>query len=249
MRRSDLQADALAFMYAHEFVDQAIDESELYNPLAHDIEYPTKAPLSDQVIDRNEVAEKVIFVTLADLCAARRLVLSLRPIERVLGQHWVCRVFQLFGYPRHVLLVKRDGTFPNSPINQALNNLFDSLVVPGSDFLAEPRLPVRRLLQLLFRSRGEDRDPYNEVLQWVGEELIDEGFYFEATDVSAGVVPFRQAHPDLEKMRDVADRVALLRERLATFERREPELFGALKETVARAMKELAVLHTRRTTL
>ena len=249
MRRSDLQADALAYMYAHEFVDQAIDESELYNPLVHDIQFPTKAPLSDKIIDRNEVAEKVVFCALADLHAQKRLVFTLRPVERVLGQHWLCRVVQVFGYPREVLYVQRDGSFPRSPLNTALTELFEDLLQPGSDFVSEPRLPLRRLLHLLFKSREEERDPYHDIIQWVGEELIDEGFYKESTDVLAGAMTVREAHPDLDEMHAVKGEVAALRDRMERFARREPELYEALKKTVADTMKELSVLHQRRFTL
>lgn len=249
MRESDLQADALSYMYAHQFVDQAIDEKDLHNPLVHDIEYPTKAPLSEKVIDRNEVAEKVVFCTLADLWASHRLVLTLRPIDRIRGLPGLCRVLQLFGYPRTELLVQRDGSFPNSPLNQTLNGLFDELLVPGSDFISEPRVPVRKLLKLMFDSREEERDPYNEILQWVGVVLIEEGFYLESTDVVAGAVTMKAAHPDLDKMRAIEPRVDAMRERMDRQARLEPELYQALKETVAKTMKELATLHSRRFTL
>lgn len=254
MRRSDLQADALAYMYAHEFVDEAIDESELSNPLAHGIEFPTKAPLSPKVIDRNEVAEKVVFCALADLVAQHRLLLEERPVEHVLGQRWLCRLLQLCGYPRSVLLVKRDGSFAASPLNSHLLEVFESLLQPGSDFISEPWLPVRRLLTLLFKLRtdnrdGEEKDPYHDILQWVGEELIEEGFYTDSTDVAAGAVPFREAHPDLEQMRGCAGEVQQMRERLERFARREPALYAALKTTVARTMKELSTLYSRRYTL
>ncbi|NUQ01047.1 MAG: hypothetical protein HUU35_14455 [Armatimonadetes bacterium] len=249
MRLSDVQADALAYMYAHEFVEQAVDEKDLHNPLLHDIEYPTKAPLSEKVIDRNEVAEKVVFVALADLAAARRLKLSIAEPERLLGQRWLRRLATRLGVRRQVLLVERDGSFPASPLNQALEELFDSFLVPGSDFVSEPRLPLRQLLRALFKRREKDRDPYHEIIQWVGDELIDEGFYTDGTEVLAGAVPFKQAHPDLEKMREVAGRVAELRERLATFERREPELYQALRQTVKETMKELSVLYSRRYSL
>lgn len=249
MRRADLQADSLAFMYAHQFVDQAVDESELSNPLVHDIQYPTKAPLSDKVIDRNEVAEKVVFCALADLVARRSLLLTIEPIEALLGSRALARLAQLCGYPRQRLMVRRDGSFPASPLNTALGELFDSLLVPGSDFISDQRLPVRRLLKLLFRRREQERDPYQDVLQWVGEDLIDEGYYIESTDVIAGVVPFREAHPDKEKMLAIADRVDEMRERLAAFERREPELYALLKQTVAETMKEISILFQRRTTL
>lgn len=249
MRLSDLQADALVFMYAHEFVDQAIDEEQLYDPLVHSIEYPTRAPLSDKIIDRNEVAEKVVFGALADLCAARRLILTLQPTERVFGQRWLCRGLQLFGYHRQVLLCQRDGSFPNSPLNEAFSAVFDELLAPGSDFISQPRVPVRQLLRRVFRSREEERDPYHEILQWVGETLIIEGFYTESTDVIAGAIEIKQAHPDVAKMRKLADRVAELRERLERYSRHEPELYAALKETVAGTMKELSILHQRRFTL
>ncbi len=246
MRLSDVQADALAFIYAHEFVEQAVDEKDLYNPLLHDIEYPTRAPLSDKVIDRNEVAEKVVFVALADLVAARRMVLTLAP-SRTLA--WLGPFARLLGAGRPVLLVRRDGSFPASPLNSALNDVFDGLLVPGSDFISEARVPVRKLLQLLFRRREEERDPYHDILQWVGDELIDEGFYTDSTEVVAGAVPFREAHPDLEQMRKVRPRLDELRDRLATFARREPELYEALRRTVKETMKELSILYSRRFTL
>jgi hypothetical protein len=205
--------------------------------------------LCDKVIDRNEVAEKVVFCALADLCAQRRLVLTVRPVEHVLGQRWLCRLVQRCGYKRYDLLVRRDGSFAASPLNQALNELFDSLLVPGSDFITEQRLPVRRLLQLLFKTREEERNPYHEVVRWVGDELIDEGYYIESTDMVAGVTPFTECHPDLDKMRAAADRVAALRERLDRFARQEPERYTALRDTVKQTMKELAVLHSRRYTL
>lgn len=253
MRRSDLQADALSFMYAHEFVEQTVDEADLYNPLEHSIEYPTRAPLSDKIIDRNEVAEKVIFCTLADLAAQRRLILTLQPVERLLGQRWLARTAQAFGGARRQLLAQRDGSFPNSPINQALNAVFDEQWRPGSDFISEPRLPVRRLIKLLFKARHqeteEEREPYSEVLRWVGDVLIDEGYYIESTDVTIGMVPFKEAHPDKEKMIAAGERVREMRERLARFERTEPELHRTLKDTVSATMKELAVLHSRRYTL
>lgn len=249
MRLSDVQADALAYMYAHEFVEQAIDEGELYNPLVHDIEYPTKAPLSEKIIDRNEVAEKVVFVALADLGAQRRLLFTIREPEKLLGLRFLHPLARLVGLQRPVLYVQRDGSFPSSPLNAALGDLFDGLLVPGSDFISEPRLPLRRMLKLLFRSREEERDPYQEILQWVGAELLDEGFYTDATEVIAGAVPFKTAHPDLEKMRSVAPRVDALRERLEAFRRRDPEIYEALVKTVKDTMKELSVLHARRYTL
>jgi hypothetical protein len=249
LRRSDLQADALSYMYAHEFVEQLIDEDQLYDPLAHSIEFPTKAPLSDKIIDRNEVAEKVVFCALADLHAQKRLIFTWQPIERLLGSHRLCRLAQRLGYAKGRLLVQRDGSFPRSPLNTAIAELFDSLLVPGSDFISEPRLPLRRLLTLLFRNRPGERDPYHEVLQWVGEELIEEGYYTDSTDVLAGATQFREAHPDLAEMRAAAPHVALLKERLARFERREPEIYGALKATVAQTIKELSILNQRRVTL
>jgi len=249
VRLSDVQADALAFMYAHEFVEQAIDEAELHNPLAHDIEYPTKAPLSDKIIDRNEVAEKVVFVALADLSAQRKLVLTLHEPERLLGQRWLHRLARLLGYQRPVLMVRRDGSFPASPLNSALLEVFDGLLQPGSDFVSEARLPVRRLLKLLFKGRDEERDPYHDILQWVGNELADEGFYTDGTELLAGSVPYKEAHPDLERMKTVSGRVAELRQRLADFERKQPELYGALRQTVKDTMKELSVLYARRFTL
>ncbi len=249
MRRSDLQADALAFMYAHEFCEQQIEEKDLNNPLLHDIQFPTKAPLSNKVIDRNEVAEKVMFCALADLHAQKRLIFTLRPIERLLGSHWLCRLFQLFGYPRHVLLVQRDGSFNASPLNSALVEVFNNLLQPGSDFISEPRLPVRQLIKLLFGNRDEQREPYHDLLQWVGNELCDEGYYRESTEVTIGATPFKEAHPDLEKMREAAEQVAALKDRLARFERREPEIYAALRKTVADTMKELSTLFQRRYTL
>lgn len=249
MRLTDVQADALAFLYAHEFVEQAIDESELSNPLLHDIEYPTRAPLSDKVIDRNEVAEKVVFVALADLVAQRRLILTLEPPRAPLGQGWLLVLARLAGGGRPRLLVRRDGSFPASPLNTALSALFDDLWQPGSDFLSEPVIPVRRLLKTLLQRREEERDPYHEILQWIGAELIDEGFYRDGTEVAVGAKPFKVAEPDKEKMLTVAGRVAELRERLATLERREPELYEALRTTVKETIKEIAVLHSRRFTL
>jgi len=249
LRHSDLQADALCYMYAHEFVEQAVDESELANPLVHDIQFPTKAPLSEKVIDRNEVAEKVVFCALADLHAQKRLVLTLRPVERVLGQVWLARLLQVCGYPRRVLYVQRDGSFAASPLNTALAQVFESQLVPGSDFISEPRLPVRRLLQLLFRGREEERDPYHEIIQWVGAELVDEGYYVESTEVAVGALPFKAAHPDLERMRGAREFVSAMRERLDRFARREPELYEALRTSVAKTMKELSTLFQRRYTL
>lgn len=249
MRLADVQADALAFLYAHEFVEQAIDEKDLYNPLVHDIEYPTKAPLSDKVIDRNEVAEKVVFVALADLVAQRKLILTLQPPRPPLGQTWLLGVGRLVGLGKPRLMVRRDGSFPASPLNTALSTLFDNQWQPGSDFISEPVIGVRKLLKLMFYHREEERDPYHEILQWVGEELIDEGFYTDGTEVAAGAKEFKVAEPDKEKMLSVADRVDALRERLATLERREPELFEALRTTVRETMKELSILHSRRFTL
>lgn len=249
MRLADVQADALAFLYAHEFVEQAIDEEDLYNPLVHDIEYPTKAPLSDKVIDRNEVAEKVVFVALADLVAQRRLILTLQEPRAPLGQGWLLPLARLAGLGKPRLMVRRDGSFPASPLNTALSALFDNLWQPGSDFISEPVIAVRKLLRLMFYHREEERDPYHEILQWVGEELIDEGFYTDGTEVAVGAKPFKVAEPDKEKMLTVAGRVAELRERLAALERREPELYAALRQTVKDTMKELSILHSRRFTL
>ncbi|MCC7493090.1 MAG: hypothetical protein IT204_12100 [Fimbriimonadaceae bacterium] len=249
MRLADVQADALAFMYAHEFVEQSIEEKDLHNPLLHDIEYPTKAPLSDRVIDRNEVAEKVIFVALADLVAQRRLKLTLEPPRAPLGQRWLLPLLRLAGAGRPLLLVQRDGSFPASPLNKALTDLFDSLWQPGSDFISEPRLPLRRLLKLLFQRREKERDPYHDVLQWVGDELVDEGFYNESTEVAVGALPFKEAHPDKEKMLSVAPRVEALKERLTTLQRRDPELYEALRSTVKETIKEISVLFARRYSL
>ena len=249
MRLADVQADALAFLYAHEFVEQAIDEKDLHNPLVHDIEYPTKAPLSDKVIDRNEVAEKVVFVALADLVAQRRLVLTLQAARPPLGLGWLLGVGRLVGLGKPRLMVQRDGSFPASPLNTALSALFDDLWQPGSDFISEPVIGVRKLLKLMFYHREEERDPYHEILQWVGEELINEGFYRDGTDVAAGATQFKVAEPDKEKMQTVAGRVDDLRERLATLERRDPELFESLRSTVKETMKELSILHARRFTL
>jgi len=249
LRLADVQADALAFLYAHEFVEQAIDEKDLHNPLLHDIEYPTKAPLSDKVIDRNEVAEKVVFVAFADLVSQRKLILTLAPPRAPMGQGWLLGLGRLVGLGRPQLLVRRDGSFPASPLNTALSSLFDNLWQPGSDFISEPVIGVRKLLKLMFYHREEERDPYHEILQWVGDQLIDEGFYRDGTDVAAGATAFKVAEPDKEKMLQVAGRVDELRERLAALERRDPELYGALRQTVKDTMKELSVLHARRFTL
>lgn len=249
MRQSDLQADALAFMFAHQFVEQTIDEKDLHNPLAHDIQYPTKAPLSDRIIDRNEVAEKVVFCALADLHAQRRLIVTVCPRETLLGLRGLARLAQWFGWPRYDVLLQRDGSFNASPLNSALVEVFNNQLQPGSDFISEPRITVRALLKGLFRTREEPREPYQDILRWVGDQLIDEGYYHDSTDLTVGEIPIREAKPDLERMRDAQPRADELRERLDRFAQREPEIYEALRDSVAATMKEISTLHQRRYTL
>jgi len=79
--------------------------------------------------------------------------------------------------------------------------------------------------------------------------LIERDSTATETIRAAGATAFKVAEPDKEKMLQVAGRVDELRERLAALERRDPELYGALRQTVKDTMKELSVLHARRFTL
>lgn len=248
MRQADLQADALVFMYAHEFVEERYHESDLTPSLEHNLQYPTRAPISGHYIDRNQVVESVLFATLADLHVRRIVLLSQEEASRLWGSRWLYRWLNAhFGYQRWVLYATLDGSLPASPLCNGLAEVFASTVRPEAGSMGLPRLPVAQLLRKLLALRGRDKDPYKEIIRWVGDELIAERFYVESTDVVVGAVPFSDIHPDVEKMLTLEPRAMDLKARLERFRQREPELAEALRQTVARTMQEQQILFQRRT--
>lgn len=248
MRQGDLQADALVFMYAHEFVAERYHESDLTPGLEHNIQYPTRAPISGHYIDRNQVVESVLFATLADLHLRRIVLLSQREISRMWGSQRLYRWLNTrFGYCRQVLYATLDGSLPPSPLCSGIAAVFASTVRPEAGSMDLPCLPVAQLLRKLLALRGRDKDPYKEIIRWVGDELIEERFYVESTDVVVGAVPFSDIHPDVEKMLTVEPRAMALKARLERFRQREPELAEALQQTVTRTMQEQLTLFQRRT--
>jgi hypothetical protein len=248
MRQADVQADALAFVFAHEFVEERYHESDLTPGLEHHIQYPTRAPISGHYIDRNQVVESVLFATLADLHLRRIVPLAQEETDRVWGSRGLYRWLNArFGYRRRVLYATLDGSLPPSPLCTGLEEVFASTVRPEVGSMGLPRLPVAQLLRKLLALRGRDQDPYKEIIRWVGDELIEEGYYVESTDVVVGAVPFSDIHPDVEKMLTLESRAMDLKARLERFRQRDPELAEALKQTVTKTMQEQQTLFQRRT--
>lgn len=254
VRFRDVQADGLAYMFAHEFVPQRYTEEELLSGIEHSLEYPTKAPITGHYIDLQEVVEGVLFAALADLHQRGNLRLELDEAERLWGLGALYRFLrQTFGYRKWVLYATRTGSLPRSPLYQGLEAVYDALMYPGSPFLERPRLPVAALLRRLLRWRRQqvrqERDPYLEVLLWVGDELIREGYYVEGTDVVVGATSFTLAHPDVPKMLELEPEALALKERLERFRRREPELAEALQRDIRFVLREQQELYRRRTSL
>lgn len=248
IRPADLQADALAFMYAHEFVEERYHEEDLTPGLEHNIQYPTRAPVSGHYIDRNQVVEAVLFATFADLHLRGSVVLMIDEAERIWGSRRLYRFLRdHLHYRREVLYAKKDGSLPSSPLYSAIDQIFEAALYPSSTYLEQPRLPVAHIIRQMLAARGRDRDPFKEIIRWVGDELIEEGFYIESTDVVVGVTPFADIRPDVEKMLTVEDRALDLKARLTRFQEKQPELYGMLKQTISRTMEELKTLYQRRT--
>ncbi|HIE52941.1 MAG TPA: hypothetical protein EYP85_14410 [Armatimonadetes bacterium] len=242
-----VSADALTFMFAHEFVPERYHEEELLSGVEHSLQYPTRAPITGHYIDRNQIAVSVLFSTFADLYLRGSLLLTWEEVEKLWSSRWLYTFLRdHFRYRRYLLYAKKDGSFPNSPLNRAIDEVFEEALYPSSPYLTQPRYPVAHIIRKIMAKRGRDRNPYKEILLWVGDELIEEGFYVESTDAVVGVVPVAQLHPDVERMLTLENRAAELKARLERFQQREPELYQALYDTVSRTLEELNILYQRR---
>jgi hypothetical protein len=229
VEQSDLEPDALVFLFGHRFAKEWVDRKA--DPVFGRIPVDSRsrvAPVTGEVLSEKSLAEAITYASLASLIV--RLHVEAAVIAEKGWNHDV--------YDR-VYLQPRE-TFPESPLYATLERVIErarvSPWVHARKRLERDGIAVDHLCAGVRRFRWLRADPYQHVCAITERHVMERGLYRTERVHVAGPFLAPVPQPDVDRILEYEPAVARLERTLEDFELEEPILAAALRDNVERSL-------------